>query len=106
MMPSCDHTGTPRHFHSSTTSGSACLMISRTRASVAPRQSFSCLMRASISREADAVFCSFGDFSFVLVALRMCLLPPRSSQSFAGQGARLLHPVRELTFVELTLVNV
>src|SRR5690349_622593 len=26
MVPSCDHSGMPRHFHSSTTSGSACLM--------------------------------------------------------------------------------
>src|SRR5205807_2125346 len=26
MIPACDHTGTPLHFHSSTTSGSACLM--------------------------------------------------------------------------------
>src|SRR3546814_8966857 len=38
MMPACDHTGTPLHFHSSTTSGSACLMRIRTRASVSPRQ--------------------------------------------------------------------
>src|SRR5260370_7712543 len=36
MMPACDHTGTPRHFHPSTTSGSACLMRIRTRPSVSP----------------------------------------------------------------------
>ena len=30
MIPACDHTGTPLHFHSSTTSGSACLMTFRT----------------------------------------------------------------------------
>src|SRR5690348_3700455 len=53
MMPACDQTGTPRHFHSSTTSGPACLMSARTRASVLPRQSSSSLMRASISREGD-----------------------------------------------------
>ena len=34
IIPACDHTGTPLHFHSSTTSGSACLMRIRTRASV------------------------------------------------------------------------
>src|SRR5262249_19250439 len=42
---------TPRHFHSSTTSGSACLMSIRTRASVSPRQSLSSLILASIRRE-------------------------------------------------------
>ena len=41
--------GTPLHFHSSTTAGSACLMRIRTRASVSPRQSFSSLILASIS---------------------------------------------------------
>src|SRR5215510_487884 len=51
MMPACSHTGTPLHFHSSTTSGSACLMRLRTRASVSPRQSPSSLILVSISRE-------------------------------------------------------
>ena len=32
MMPSCDHTGVPRHFHSSPASGSASLMSLRVRA--------------------------------------------------------------------------
>src|SRR5215475_11881951 len=54
MIPACDHTGTPLHFHSSTTSGSACLMRLRTRASVSPRQSLSSLILASISREAES----------------------------------------------------
>ena len=48
IIPACDHTGTPRHFHSSTTSGSACLMRFRTRASVSPRQSLSSLILVSI----------------------------------------------------------
>src|SRR6266480_6828916 len=34
IIPACDHTGTPLHFHSSTTSGSACLMRIRTRGRV------------------------------------------------------------------------
>src|SRR5271165_1618054 len=51
IIPACDHTGTPLHFHSSTTSGSACLTRVRTRASVSPRQSLSSLILASISRE-------------------------------------------------------
>src|SRR5215469_7880155 len=54
IIPACDHTGTPLHFHSSTTSGSACLMSVRMRASVSPRQSFSSLILASISREGDS----------------------------------------------------
>src|SRR2546427_7064978 len=54
MIPACDHTGTPLHFHSSTTSGSACLMRIRTRASVSPRQSLSSLILASISPEGES----------------------------------------------------
>src|SRR6202049_4464276 len=60
MMPACSHTGTPRHFHVSTTSGSACWMSFRTRASVSPRQSPSAAMRASIRWEGEsALFPSF-----------------------------------------------
>src|SRR5215475_15425460 len=58
INPACDHTGTPLHFHSSITSGSACLMRRRTRASIAPRQSRSSLIRASISREGESLPCS------------------------------------------------
>src|SRR5262245_6152866 len=54
MIPACDHTGTPLHFHSSITSGSACLMSIRTRASVSPRQSPSSLILASMSREGES----------------------------------------------------
>src|ERR1019366_6714495 len=54
IIPACDHTGTPLHFHSSTTSGSACLMRTRTRASVSPRQSPSSLILASISSEGES----------------------------------------------------
>src|SRR3954451_20014927 len=51
ISPSSDHTGTPLHFHSSTTSGSACLMRARTWESVLPLQSSSSSILASISRE-------------------------------------------------------
>src|SRR5690348_15190541 len=60
MMPSCDHTGVPRHFHSSTTSGSASLTRARTRASVSPRQSPSSAMRASISSEGESLTSGVG----------------------------------------------
>src|ERR1700680_972790 len=52
-IPSWDQTGTPLHFHSSTTSGSAFLMSARTWESILPLQSSSSLIRASISREGD-----------------------------------------------------
>src|SRR5215216_699088 len=59
-MPPCDQTGVPGdvafcHFHSSTISGSALWMISRTFASIFPRQSPSSLIFWSIDAEADSV---------------------------------------------------
>ncbi len=59
-MPPWDQTGVPgdvalAHFHSSTISGSALWMISRTFASVFPRQSPSSLIFASINAEADSI---------------------------------------------------
>src|SRR4051794_17282087 len=57
MIPSCSHTGTPRHFHSSTTSGSASFTKVRSRLSISPRQSGSSLILASISWDGDSLFC-------------------------------------------------
>src|SRR5205085_658914 len=84
MIPSCDQTGTPDiefdgflHFTSSITSGSACLMRVRIRASIFPRQSSSCLIGASIKSESD--FFSFPCFEpvfvvFIVVSLYSQLL--------------------------------
>src|SRR5262249_20786399 len=70
MMPACDHTGTPLHFHSSRTSGSGCLMSIRTRASTSPRQSPSSLILASISAEGEAPFAFLEPLSlFFVVAM-------------------------------------
>src|SRR4051812_46579361 len=66
MIPACDHTGTPLHFHSSTTSGSACLTSVRIRASVSPRQSLSSWILASISREGETPPVAFFEPLFVL----------------------------------------
>src|SRR5512139_1900967 len=55
MMPSCSHTGTPPHFHASTTSGSASLIRARRRPSIVPRQSPSAAIFASISCEGDSL---------------------------------------------------
>src|ERR1700716_3391654 len=76
LIPACDHTGTPLHFHSSTTSGSACLMRLRTRASVSPRQSLSSLILASISREGESpAFASFEPlFVFFMVVVVFCMV--------------------------------
>src|SRR4030081_3839947 len=58
-MPPCDQTGVPddfalTHFRSSRISGSAWCMISRTFASVFPRQSPSSLIFSSMNAEADS----------------------------------------------------
>jgi hypothetical protein len=53
MMPSCDQTGVPIHFHSSTTSGSASLMSRRILARVSPRQSPSSAILFEMSSDAD-----------------------------------------------------
>src|SRR5712691_2564764 len=75
MIPACDHTGTPLHFHSSTTSGSACLMRLRTRASVSPRQSLSSLILASISPEGESPpFPSSAPLLLVFMVMSVSLL--------------------------------
>src|SRR5258705_11938444 len=53
MMPSCDQTGVPIHFHSSTTSGSASLMSLRILLRVSPRQSPSSAILCEMSSDAD-----------------------------------------------------
>src|SRR5690242_18752682 len=83
-MPSCDHTGTPRHLSSSTTSGSARLTRARIFASVRPRQSPSSAILASIDLEADGV------------DLRLVMAPTLP----AGQRAESpLHAVRWLSYL-------
>src|SRR5499426_3062732 len=57
MIPSCDHTGTPLHFHSSMTSGSASLIRARKRPSISPRQSPSSSILASIICAEDLPVC-------------------------------------------------
>src|SRR5579863_5896992 len=52
MIPSWDQTGVPIHFHSSTTSGSACLMSWRILLRVSPRQSPSSAILFEISSDA------------------------------------------------------
>src|SRR5437667_1226694 len=53
MMPSCDQIGVPIHFHSSTTSGSACLMSLRILLRVLPRQPPSSAILFEMSSDAD-----------------------------------------------------
>src|SRR4051812_6042484 len=96
MIPACSHTGTPRHFHSSTTSGSACLTRLRTRASVSPRQSPSSSILASISWEGESPpVPSFEPlFAFAIVG-RFLSLTRQLSILADGLGPRPLARVRD-----------
>ena len=74
MIPSCDQTGVPgfvafTHFHSSTTSGSACLMSVRILLKVSQRQPPNSLILASIKRDGDSAFCDVG-FFFIMSSMR------------------------------------
>src|SRR5262245_62170759 len=111
MMPSCDQTGTPglealAHFHSSTTPGSACLMVFRTCASVSPRQSSSSLTRASTFWEADFVVAVLERLFAFMVVVVFFADGISHSHSFARKLAGLLHPRGELLFVQFALVDV
>src|SRR4051812_31221203 len=86
MMPASSHTGTPRHFHSSTTSGTACLISARIRASVLPLQSPSSLILASISREGDSPLA----VALLVVALFFILFAPGSAVSLFCEGTNHL----------------
>src|SRR5712671_3841247 len=93
IIPACDHTGTPLHFHSSTTSGSACLMRVRTRASVSPRQSLSSLILASISREGESPVPSFAPlfiFFMVVVAFLKVVVARPSLQVLLRYDSRVM----------------
>src|SRR3954451_14942358 len=90
MIPACSHVGTPRHFHSSTTSGSAFLMIVRTRAMVSPRQSSSSLILSSIRDGAAAPLPGFG----LLLALFMIVVAFVKVLARARGGIRTLMPRR------------
>src|SRR5262249_44431001 len=89
MIPACAHTGTPLHFHSSTTSGPACSMRLRLRASVLPRHSPSSFILAWISRADEfSPLPSFEPlflFFTVVVAFFMLVLPcPSPAVPFGG----------------------
>src|SRR6266705_1709210 len=69
MMPSCDQTGVPglvalTHFHSSTTSGSACLMSLRILLRVFPRQSPSSAILSEMSPDADGPWLALDFFMY------------------------------------------
>src|SRR6187200_2806321 len=93
MIPSWYHTGTPRYFHFSTTSGSACLTIFRIRARVSPRQSPSSSIRVLIRAAGDfppfpsfepaVALVALAVFFFALVLLFVGLLFPMVMVSVA-----------------------
>src|SRR6185312_14967226 len=102
MMPPCSHTGTPRHFHVSTTSGSAALISARMRPSIWPRQSPSSLMRASISCAGDLVFAAALLATTVSSSLQIGHLVERPDFDLARPHHRIgatLHPSDRLCHV-------
>src|SRR5258705_10829092 len=64
MMPSCDQTGVPIHFHSSMTSGSASLISLRILRRVSPRQSPSSAILFEMSFDADSPWLAPDFFMF------------------------------------------
>src|SRR5450759_3249811 len=64
MMPWCDQTGVPIHFHSSTASGSASLMSLRILLRVSPRQSPSSAILFEMSSDADWPWLAPDSFMF------------------------------------------
>ena len=86
-MPPWDQTGVPLHFHSSTISGSASCMISRTFASIFPRQSPSSLILSSINAEADSIGTGLFIYSSNSSASMLLAASPRSSVRRRGLQA-------------------
>src|SRR5689334_3068961 len=97
MMPPRDQTGVPPHFTSSTTSGSAARISSRTFASVRPRQSSRPAIFASMAFDASGPLIGLPLMSRAIV---------RSSHLLAGQRRGLFHPIRELRLVQRPFVDV
>src|SRR5205814_6494376 len=67
MMPSCDQTGVPIHFHSSTMSGSASLISLRIPPRVSPRQSPSSAILFEMSSDADCPWLASDFFMFFIL---------------------------------------
>src|SRR5580704_14448187 len=88
MIPLWDHTGTPRglegltHLHSSTTSGSACLIKARRRESISPRQSPRSWIFASINDDAGSTEAERVDGDSILSKLIFFMMSARFLQSF------------------------
>src|SRR5947207_4494115 len=102
MPPSWAQTGVPgfvafTHFHSSTTSGSACLMIPRTLLSVSPRQSPSSLIRSSIRSEALVSLSAIrGSYEQRALLLRLPEQRPRGLLEDPAPGGRAFLLVLEV----------
>src|ERR1700735_5886117 len=93
MMPSCDQTGVPRHFHSSTASGSASLMSLRILPRVFPRQSPSSAILFEMSSDADCPSLALDFFMFSpwktpgCLCRRCRLLRERERRRYGSAGA-------------------
>src|SRR5205823_8524136 len=98
MMPSCDQTGVPIHFHSSTTSGSASLISLRILLRVFPRQSPSSAILFEMCSDADGPWLAADSFMFSPYLSRLVpLTPPGGREEVGGGGcpAGTDRPTRE-----------
>src|ERR1022692_3087076 len=105
-MPPWDQTGVPIHFHSSTTSGSASCMISRTFASVFPRQSPRSLILSSMNAEADSTgtgFFMYGSNSRTYFSCAQRNLHPPQVEATSGSLGRNSNSILRTTVGGSTL---
>src|SRR5262245_518475 len=86
MIPSCDQTGVPIHFHSSTTSGSASWMSLRILLRVSPRQSLRSAILSEIRADADLPW--FVP-DFFMVSGGICGCGAQIGYPFAGESCFL-----------------
>src|SRR6188472_2215501 len=96
MIPSCDQIGVPIHFHSSTTSGSACSMSLRILARVSPRQSPSSAILFEMSSDADGPSLAFDFFMFSAQVGNRGQTPSKSGSDSFWIGVRFLLTALEI----------
>src|ERR1700740_3050136 len=90
MIPSCDQTGVPLHFHSSTASGSACLMSSRILLRVFPRQSASSAILFEMSSDAEGPWFAFDFFMLSPKKLQIVCAAPSFDSGIVCPGCGLV----------------
>src|ERR1700733_7213751 len=99
MMPSCDQTGVPLHFHSSTACGSACWMSLRILLRVSPRQSPSSTILFEMSSDAGCSWLALDFFMFLSWEFGIFFIcVPRSAGSALSDRAFRNKSSQEMAF--------